>query len=156
MKVWIRKPVVASIALLLTGLSVVTAAKTDSPPSQSKIVTLSFDTLKAWIYVQGKTPIPDSIQKLDGLYVEMTGYMMSPNAAEDISDFIFVPALWGCCYGQPPAVNHVVLVKMNRGLRTDYFESAIRLRGRFHVGEERIDDCMVSLYRLDADDVAKK
>ena len=145
------------LAGVVQGVILLAASSASSQPdASSKIVKLSFDTLKQWTYVQGKTPIPDFIKKLDGVYVEMTGFMISPNSSDNISDFVLAPTLWGCCYGQPPAVNHVVLVKMSRGRETEYYEKAIRVRGRFHVGEERIDDCVVSLYRLDADDVALK
>lgn len=139
------------VILLATSTSLLAASKTNAAP-----VKLSFDTLKKWTYVEGKTPIPDSIKKLDGQYVEMRGFMMSPDTADDIHDFVLVPSLWGCCYGKPIAVNHVVLVKLKRGLKTTYYEDALLVRGRLHVGEERIDGVLISLYRLDADEVGTK
>jgi len=67
-----------------------------------------------------------------------------------------MPSLFGCCYGQPPAVNHVVLVKMVDGKRAKYFEDAVRVRGRFNCGAEKKDSELQSLYRIDADEVVAK
>jgi hypothetical protein len=119
-------------------------------------VALSFDVLKKWTYVAGKTPIPDFIRVFDGKNVEMTGYMMPLNTVKDIKSFILVPSLFGCCYGQPPAVNHIVLVNMADGKTSQYFEDAVRVRGQFHCGEEKQDGELLSLYRIDADEVVAK
>lgn len=119
-------------------------------------VILSFDVLKKWTYVEGKTPIPDFIRAFDGKDVEMTGYMMPLDTYDDIRSFILMPSLFGCCFGQPPAVNHVVLVKMAGNRRAKYFDGAVRVRGRFHCGEEKKDIELLSLYRIDADEVVGK
>src|ERR1051326_794284 len=77
----------------------------------SRFSRLTFDTLKSWTYIEGKTPIPNFIKKLDGRDVEMVGFMMPLTEVKDITEFLLVPSLWGCCYGQPPAVNHIVVVR---------------------------------------------
>ena len=100
-------------------------------------VILSFDVLKKWTYVEGKTPVPDFIRSLDGKNVEMTGYMLALNTVDNIRSFILMPSLFGRCYGQPPAVNHVVLVKMVGGKSATYFDDVVRVRGRFHCSEEK-------------------
>ena len=120
---------------------------------QGKVIRLSFATLKAWVYVAGKTPIPANIKKLDGKNVEMVGYMMSLSDVKGISEFVLVPALWGCCYGQPPMVNHVVLVKMAPNKTIEYFSGEIRVRGLFSSGEVRQDGYLVSLYQIAATEV---
>ena len=119
-------------------------------------VVLSFDVLKKWTYIEGKTQIPDFIRAFDGKTVDITGYMMALDTFDNIKSFILVPSLFGCCYGQPPAVNHVVMVKMAGGKRAKYFEDAIRVRGRFHCGEEKYEGELLSLYRIDADMVDSK
>jgi hypothetical protein len=127
------------------------------PAGRPKTVALSFRTLKNWNYVEKqKTPIPDFIRKFEGQTVEMTGYMMPLRDIKDIKSFVLVPALFGCCYGQPPAVNHIVLVKLNGGATVKFFNDMIVVRGQFHCGEEKEDGCLVSLYRLDADQVVAK
>src|ERR1017187_4680410 len=91
-------------AMASTSASAASAPATD--PSDSKYTRLQFDTLKSWTYIEGKTPIPDFIQKLNGQNIEMVGFMMPLSEVKNITEFILVPSLWGCCYGQPPAVNH--------------------------------------------------
>jgi hypothetical protein len=120
---------------------------------EDRPVMLSFEVLKKWTYVEGKTPIPDFIRAFDGKIVDMTGYMMALNTVDNIRSFILMPSLFGCCYGQPPAVNHVVLVKMAGGKTAKYFEDVVRVRGRFHCSEERYEGELLSLYRIDADRV---
>jgi len=54
---------------------------------------------------------------------------------KNITQFLLVPSLWGCCYGQPPAVNHIVVVKMPPGQTTKFYDDVIRIRGEFNVGK---------------------
>ena len=124
-----------------------------SAPADSKYTRLQFDTLKSWTYIEGKTPIPDFIKKLDGQDIEMVGFMMPLSEVKNITEFILVPSLWGCCYGQPPAVNHVVVVKMPPGQTTKFFNDVIRVRGKFSVGETKQDGYTVSLYVLTVDKI---
>lgn len=129
------------------------AAQTGPVGSQRdpKYVELTFETLKSWTYVEGQTPLPRFIKALDGKDVEMTGFMMPLTEMKDITEFLLVPSLWGCCYGQPPAVNHIVVVRMRTGQLTKFYDDPIRVRGRFKVGEIKQDGYLVSLYVLTAD-----
>ena len=121
------------------------AIKEDVDPHYKK---LEFDTLKSWTYVEGKTPIPGFIKALDNQEIEMVGFMMPLTEVKNITQFLLVPSLWGCCYGQPPAVNHIVVVKMPPGQTTKFFDDVIRVRGKFNVGETKQDGYLVSLYTL--------
>ena len=124
-----------------------------SAPADSKYTQLQFDTLKSWTYIEGKTPIPDFIQKLNGQNIEMVGFMMPLSEVKNITEFILVPSLWGCCYGQPPAVNHIVVVRMPPGQTTKFASDVIRVRGHFNVGETKQDGYLVSLYVLTAEKI---
>jgi|SRR5579871_5224243 len=129
------------------------SASTVTDQSDSKYTRLAFDTLKSWTYIEGKTPIPDFIKKLDGQNIEMIGFMMPLSEVKNITQFLLVPSLWGCCYGQPPAVNHIVVVKMPPGQTTKFFNDVIRVRGKFNVGETKQDGYLVSLYVLTPDKI---
>ena len=83
----------------------------------------------------------------------MVGFMMPLSEVKNITEFILVPSLWGCCYGQPPAVNHVVVVRMPPGQTTKFFNDVIRVRGKFSVGETKQDGYTVSLYVLTVDKI---
>ena len=69
----------------------------------------------------------------------MVGFMMPLTEVKNIKEFLLVPSLWGCCYGQPPAVNHIVVVKMPPGQTTKFYDDVIRIRGQFDVGETKQD-----------------
>ena len=132
------------------------AVKSSAPSSGSdhqdaRFTRLTFDTLKSWTYIEGKTPLPDFIKKLNGKDVEMIGFMMPLSEVKNITEFLLVPSLWGCCYGQPLAVNHIVVVKMPQGQTAKFFNDVIRVRGRFSVGETKQDGYLVSLYVLTAE-----
>ena len=126
-----------------------------SNEDKHQTINLSFNTLKSWTYVEHKTAIPDYIKNLDGQSVQMAGFMMPLNATKQISEFVLVQFLWGCCFGQPPAVNHVVLVTMENGKKTQFFTVPVCVRGTFHVSEMRQDSYLVSLYRLEAKQVTE-
>jgi len=125
------------------------------PPSNSHYTTLPFDDLRNWTYIVGKTPIPDQIMAFDGKPVQMAGFMMPLTQARDITEFLFVPYLWGCCYGAPPAPNHMVLVDMADGKSVQSMNVPVCVRGTFHAGEVRRDGALISLYRIDADEVTQ-
>ena len=116
---------------------------------------LTVEVLKSWTYVEGKTAFPNFIKALDGKPVEMLGYMMPLTEIENIKEFLLVPSLWGCCYGQPPSVNHIVAVKMPAGQTTKFFSGPIRIDGRFHVDETKQDGYLVSLYVLTPDKIVE-
>ncbi len=129
---------------------------TGETKTRGKFTSLSFDTLGGWTYIEGKTPIPDDVKKYDKQEVEMSGFMMPLTQTEKVSEFMLIQALWGCCYGRPPAVNHVVMVKMKGGQQVKFYPEPIRVRGKFSVGETKQDGYLVSLYRLEADDIEAK
>ncbi|HTS15980.1 MAG TPA: DUF3299 domain-containing protein [Verrucomicrobiae bacterium] len=141
------------MARLNTVQTAAASAPAPSDPLDSKYTRLQFDTLKSWTYIEGKTPIPGFIKKLDGQNIEMVGFMMPLSEVKNITEFILVPSLWGCCYGQPPAVNHVVVVKMPPGQTTKFYNDVIRVRGKFAVGETKQDGYTVSLYVLTPDKI---
>ena len=121
-----------------------------------KTLDLSFDLLKKWTYIEGKSQIPQFIRAFDGQSVQMAGYMMPLQDVKSIKSFVLVPSLFGCCYGQPPAVNHVVVVKMGEGKTAKYYGDTILVRGQFHCGEEKDEGYLVSLYRIDAQEIIAK
>jgi len=122
---------------------------------KEKLINLSFKALTTWTYVAGKTPIPDYIKGLDGQHVQMAGFMMPLNQTDQVTEFVFMQYFWGCCFGRPPAANHVVLVKMTNGQKSKFYTEPVCVRGILHVGETREDGYLISLYRLDAETVAE-
>ncbi len=132
------------------------------PPSNKTLPTealnpvkLPFETLGGWTYVEG-SPIPADVKKFDGQWVKITGYMMQSRQVQNISSFITVQSLWSCCFGQTPAVNHVVAVTMEPGKFVGYYPEPVDVMGKFSVGEYREGKNLVSVYRLEAVSVSVK
>ena len=122
-------------------------------PSGGHYTTLPFDDLRNWTYIPGKTSIPESIMAFDGKPVQMAGFMMPLTQAKEVTEFLLVPYLWGCCFGAPPAVHHMVLVNMASNKPTQFLNVPVCVRGTFHAGEIRRDGTLISLYQLEADEV---
>lgn len=116
-------------------------------------IKLKFNLLGGWTYQEGKTPIPEKVRALDGKRVEITGFMMPINEPQRLTRFIVVQSLWGCCFGQTPAVNHVVVVTMEPGKVVNFYPDPVRVTGVFSVGETREEGYLVSIYRLVGDKV---
>ena len=158
---WFRRNEAPGVA---SGTSLITSApesvnqlKPTQPQSQGKVVKVEFELLKSWTYIERQnTPIPNSIRKLDGQTVEMIGYMMPLSEVKNITQFVLVPFLWGCCYGQPPAANHIMVVNMPEGQTSNYYNDQVRVRGTLHVGETRQDGHLVSLYTITAQSITTR
>lgn len=131
------------------------ASQPAGKPAKRQYIKLTFEVLKRWTYVEGKSAIPGYIKAFDGQDVEMIGYMMPLNELEHVKEFLLVPNLWGCCYGEPPAVNHIVTAKMPAGQTTECSSDPVQIKGRFHVAETKQDGYLVSLYVLTVDKIAE-
>ena len=140
--------------IILLSMTVALSVHADS--TNGTPVKLSFDLLKSWTYVESKkTPIPETITKLDGKRVEMIAYMMPLTEFDNAKQFLLVPYLWGCCYGEPPAVNHMIVAQMTGGKTAKFSSDEIKVRGIFHCGEVREDGDLVGLYRIDVEEIVK-
>ena len=126
------------------------------PETEKSLIKLNFETLGNWKYVEGKTKIPDQIKELDGKWVEIIGLMMPINETKNMTQFIMLQSLWGCCFGQTPEANHVIVVHMEPGKTVDFYPDAIKVIGQFSVGETREDGYLISIYRLRANRVVVK
>ena len=114
---------------------------------------LKFAALGGWKYIEGKTPVPDDVQKLDGKLVEITGFMLPVNETQNITRFIVIQSLWDCCFGQTPAVNHIIAVTMEQGRSVEFCPDLVTVTGKFSVGETREEGYLVSIFRLEGKSV---
>jgi hypothetical protein len=136
--------------------------ETPSKPSESEAtgpnqaLKLKFELIGGWNYVEGKTPVPDNIQQLNGKLVEVTGFMMPINYTQNIKNFILIQSLWGCCFGQAPAPNHIIVVNMQEGKTVDFYPDPVRVIGTFSVGETREEGYLVSIYQVTGQKVIAK
>src|SRR5262249_15229417 len=91
----------------------------------------------------GKHP-PDA-QQLSGATVRMHGFMIPMDQAQSITEFALVPSLFSCCYGQPPQVQHTIVVHAPKGKAVSYFPDEISVEGKLLVQEKKEDGFIVSI-----------
>lgn len=111
---------------------------------------MTWKTLKGYDFKAGK-PLPANVTALHGEKVAINGYMIPLATKEKTREFVLVGALWDCCFGKPPKINHGVVVTIAKG--TNYSDFPILVFGTMEVGEELEDGEVISVYRLRADGV---
>lgn len=135
-----------------TNTSASASTKID-PEDSSEPMNLKFDVLTSWVYDEKNPAIPGNVKSLDGKEIEITGFMLPVNETQNITRFVLVNSLWGCCFGQAPAVNHVIVVTMKPGKVVDFYPDPVKVRGRFFVGETREEGFLVSVFRMEGKQV---
>ncbi|MDP9174932.1 MAG: DUF3299 domain-containing protein [Planctomycetota bacterium] len=97
--------------------------------------------------------IPDDVKKLEGCKFSTTGYMVPLDQAESISQFALVPSLFACCFGQPPQIQHTIVVQTPKGKAVSYFPDELVVEGTLHVSEQKDGGFIVSIFQMDATSV---
>jgi hypothetical protein len=114
---------------------------------------LSFEEISSWPYQDGLKGMPESVKKLDGQKVLMTGFMLPIDEVENIKQFLLVQSLWSCCFGQPPDINGIVRVVYKGKKKLDYQYEPIKVIGTFHVKATVEDGYCVDIYQLETESV---
>ncbi len=97
--------------------------------------------------------IPKDVTSLEGITFRTNGYMIPLDQAESISEFALVPSLFACCYGQPPQIQHTIVVHCPKGKALNYFPDELVVEGTLHVKEQKDGGFIVSIFQMDADSV---
>jgi hypothetical protein len=97
--------------------------------------------------------IPDDVTKLEGVHFRTSGYMIPLDQAESISEFALVPSLFACCFGQPPQIQHTIVVHCPAGKAVEYFPDELTVEGTLHVQEQKGGGFIVSIFQIDASSV---
>jgi hypothetical protein len=114
---------------------------------------LTFEEISSWPYEDGLKGMPESVKKLDGLKVMMTGFMLPIDEVENIKQFLLVQSLWSCCFGQPPDINGLVRVVMQGGQKVQYQYDPLKVIGTFVIKPHYDDDYCVDVFTLKAESV---
>jgi hypothetical protein len=104
---------------------------------------------------QGQTSdIPVYYRRLDGKRIELAGEMWSPDsAASSVGKFQLVYSIASCCFSGPPKVQHFVKATVEPGHAVDFRQGIVNVVGTLHVGVERADGQVQSVYRMDVEKV---
>lgn len=132
------------------GAALNAAVDFEAPKGYHKI---SWQTIGSFLYKEGMT-LPPEVVLLNKKKVAVGGYMMSLGEYGNIHKFLLVEAQWSCCFGEPPDINQVIVVKIpaeRKGI--ELTSLPVMVVGTFDAAEEKDGRWVVSVYRLLADDV---
>jgi len=93
--------------------------------------------------------MPEDVKKLSGVKLKTRGFMIPLDQADNISEFALVPSLFACCFGQPPQVQHTLVVRTPKGKAVAYFPDEIVVEGTLKVNEKKEDGLVVSVFEVD-------
>ena len=99
------------------------------------------------------TPIPADVKALSGHTIRLHGFMIPMDQAENISKFALVPSLFNCCYGQPPQVQHTIVVTCPKGKAVSYYPDEIVVEGKLNVDVMKDDGFIVGIFSVQTSSV---
>jgi hypothetical protein len=123
--------------------------KPHKKPKDGEIYALKIQELGNFQYDQEKGGnIPKDVKALTGSMVRLTGFMIPLDQADKIKQFVLVPDLFSCCFGQPPQVQHSVIVACPEGKAVSYYPEQIQVEGKLKVAEKKDDGFIVSIFEV--------
>jgi hypothetical protein len=124
------------------------------PPKPGEALALGIKDLGNFDYDADKGGnIPDDVKKLSGSKIRVSGFMIPLDQADNISHFSLVPSLFACCFGQPPQIQHQIVVHTPKGKAVGYFPDEIVCEGILKVEEKKDDGYIVSVFEMDVQSV---
>jgi len=137
----------------------------EPPPPAGEFTPVTFDKLASYVYVYPemdptkplKDQIPESIKKLANRKIAIQGFMIPVKLeGEEVVEFLLVRNQFACCYGVMPKMNEWIHGKMAPGKTAAFLmDIPITVFGTLGVGEVIEDGVVMSLYRIEADEVTK-
>ena len=124
------------------------------PPTGGQPYVISMKELGNFEYDADKGGnIPDDVKRLTGTKVRVQGFMIPLDQADNISHFSLVPSLFACCFGQPPQIQHQIVVHTPKGKAVGYYPDEIICEGTLKVDEKKDDGYIVSVFEMDVQSV---
>ena len=112
------------------------------------------DTNTAKANGQINAMIPEDIRALDQHKVSVEGFMVPLEFEKDkLVEFMLVKAPFGCCFGSPPQIHELVRVRVKSPGVSAIMDGPARVCGVLHVGAERENGYLCSIYCMDAEAV---
>ncbi len=97
--------------------------------------------------------IPLDVQAMSEHVIRIRGYMIPMDQAENITTFALVPSLFACCFGQPPQIQHTIVVRTPKGKAVGYYPDEIIVEGKLKVEEKKEDGFVISVFEMSANSV---
>ena len=123
-------------------------------PKDGQVMEMTIKELGNFDYDPDQnTPIPADVMALSGHMIRLHGFMIPMDQAENISKFALVPSLFNCCYGQPPQVQHTIVVTCPKGKAVSYYPDEIVVEGKLKVDVMKDDGFIVGIFAIDTTSV---
>jgi hypothetical protein len=123
-------------------------------PKAGETTTMTIKELGNFEYDADKGGnIPADVKALDGATIKLNGFMIPMDQAQNISQFALVPSLFACCFGQPPQIQHTIIVNCPKGKAVSYFPDEIDVEGKLKVEEKKEDGFIVSIFEMECSSV---
>jgi hypothetical protein len=128
--------------------------KPHKKPKDGETYALSIQELGNFQYDQEKGGnIPKDVQALSGSSIRLTGFMIPLDQADKIKQFVLVPSLFACCFGQPPQVQHSIMVNCPEGKAVSYYPEQLLVEGKLKVEEKKDDGFIISIFEITCESV---
>jgi len=119
-------------------------------PKDGQVLELAIKDLGNFEYDAEKGGnLPEDVKALNGAKVRTHGFMIPLDQADNITEFALVPSLFACCFGQPPQVQHTMVVHTPKGKAVGYFPDEIVVEGTLKVDEKKEDGLIISVFEVD-------
>jgi hypothetical protein len=123
-------------------------------PKQGEELSMTIKELGNFDYDAEKGGnIPADVKALSGSKLKVKGFMVPMDQADSITQFALVPSLFGCCYGQPPQLQHTIIVNCPKGKSVSYFPDEIEVAGTLKVDEKKDEGFIVSIFEIECSSV---
>jgi hypothetical protein len=122
--------------------------KPHAPPKPGELRVMEIKELGNFDYDPEKGGLPDDVKALSGLKVQLRGYMAPLEQGDKISEFLLVPSLTNCCYGQPPQMQHTITCTTAKGLKVPYSPDVVNVVGTLKVEEKKDEGFIISIFQL--------
>ena len=130
------------------------ARKPHSAPKPGEVKELLIKDLGNFDYDQEHGGnIPPDVRQLSGSKIRLRGFMIPMDQAENITQFALVPSLFACCFGQPPQIQHTIVVDCPKGKAVGYCPDEIIVEGTLKVDEKKDDGYIVSIFNMEVNSV---
>jgi hypothetical protein len=123
-------------------------------PKDGQVLELAIKDLGNFEYDAEKGGnLPEDVKALNGAKIRTHGFMIPLDQADNITEFALVPSLFACCFGQPPQVQHTMVVHTPKGKAVGYFPDEIIVEGTLVVNEKKEDGMIVSVFEVNCNSV---
>jgi len=128
--------------------------KPHARPKDGQVLELAIKDLGNFEYDAEKGGnLPEDVKALNSAKIRTHGFMIPLDQADNITEFALVPSLFACCFGQPPQVQHTMVVHTPKGKAVGYFPDEIIVEGTLVVNEKKEDGMIVSVFEMNCNSV---